>query len=402
MVYHIRLLNPISKAGLERFDDAQYTISTNHTTPDAILVRSHSMHDIRFHENLKVVARSGAGTNNIPIDKLTQMGVPVLNTPGANANAVKELVIAGMLLACRHIAPALQYVNGLIGDTQALNEAVERHKKQFSGFELPDKTLAVIGLGKIGIQVANIAIKLGMKVIGYDPEMTVTNAWQLSADVRRANSIKEALQIGDFVSIHVPLNESTQNLIHAEQFYWFKSGAILLNFARSELVNPFDLMIAIQRKTIKTYVCDFPHDQLQGLHDVICLPHLGASTQEAEDNCAIMAVEQIKKYLETGEIHYAVNFPSVKLPQPALSGHRLTIANQNIPNMVAQISTVLSQANINIVDMINRSKKDIAYNLLDVNRALNDEVLQQLANIEGVLRVRQMLDFSCVKVGFVS
>ena len=388
MVFKIQLLDNISLKGLQEFNPEKYDVSRHHDNPDAILVRSSDMHNITIPRSVQVIGRAGTGTNNIPIKQLTPLGIPVLNTPGANANAVKELVITGMLLASRNIYPAWDYVQHIEGDDAMLHQQVEQHKKKFAGFELPGKTLGIIGLGQIGVKVANTAKHLGMHVIGYDPAITVRNAWELSSTVQQAESLNNALTHADFVSVHVPLNEHTQHLINEEKFALMKPGVILLNFARAPIIDDNALEQALQQDRVRNYVCDFPSNRFKNNPKVISLPHLGASTQEAEENCAVMIAHQIQAYLEQGQIHNAVNFPNVKI-LPG-QGYRLAIVNANIPNMVAQISTVLSKSNVNILDMINQSRDDIAYTMLDVNMALTPHLLQEIQAIDGVMRVRQL------------
>lgn len=384
----IKTFNNIAQAGLDQFPKNTFNVCDNESTPDAILLRSFTLHDVEIPHSVKIIARAGAGTNNIPIDKMTALGIPVLNTPGANANAVKELVITGMLLACRNICPAWDYTRGLEADDAELNVHVEKGKKQFSGFELPGKTLGVIGLGSIGVKVANAAIDLGMNVIGYDPAMTVKNAWKLNSNVQQADNLDQALKNVDFMSIHVPLIEPTKHLINTKRFKQMKKGVILLNFSREGIIDNDALLKAIADDHVRTYVCDFPSNAFKDNPRIICLPHLGASTKEAEENCAVMAAQQIKAYLQDGHIQHSVNFPAVKMPRT--EGFRLSVVNANVPNMVAQISTVLSEASINIIDMINKSRDDIAYTLLDVNEKPSDSVMENLANIEGVIRARNL------------
>lgn len=388
MTYKIQTLNSISSSGLALFDPKQYTIGDNITEPDALLVRSCDMHSLEIPSSVQVIGRAGAGTNNIPIDQCTALGIPVLNTPGANANAVKELVITGMLLACRSILPAWQYVQQLSGNNEAFNQSVEKHKKQFSGTELPGKVLGVIGLGKIGVKVANTAVDLGMKVMGYDPAITVKNAWQLSARVQQAAQLAELLKSSDFITVHVPLNDQTHHLLNAENLSLIKSSAILLNFARDEIIDNDALLSSIQQKKIRGYVSDFPNPIFQQHPQVIMLPHLGASTLEAEENCALMIARQVQDFLERGIIQNSVNFPEVDFP--TREAYRLTVVNHNIPNMVTQISSALSSVNINIADMVNQSREKIAYTVIDVGSAIPESVIQKIRAIPGVVRVRSL------------
>ena len=388
-MYKVQTLNNIAKIGLEQLPTQQYEIASEITNPEAILVRSQVMHEMSFNKELLVVGRAGAGTNNIPIASLTEMGIPVLNTPGANANAVKELVIAGMLLVARNIHTAWQYVQGLEGDDESLHHEVEKNKKRFSGFELRGKTLGVIGMGKIGVKVANAAIALGMKVIGFDPSITTSNAWQVSSSVEQAYTIESLLSAADFVSIHVPLVEATKNLLNAARLSLLQPNAVLLNFARDGIVDNQALQAALEAKKVFAYVSDFPNNALKGLANVVQLPHLGASTVEAEDNCARMIARQVRDYLENGNIQNSVNFPETFMPRSE-GAHRIAIVNRNVPDMVAQISKILSKAELNIVDLLNKSRNAIAYSLIDVNTQVSDTVLAELVAIEGVLKVRRI------------
>lgn len=385
-MFKVLTYNPIAKKGLERLPYGAYEIASEMQSPDAILIRSFNMHDISIPSSLKVVARAGAGVNNIPVNKLTQLGVPVLNTPGANANAVKELVVVGMLLASRHIYQAHTYIQKLGGDTAAMNAQVEKDKKQFVGTELAGKTLGVIGLGHIGVKVANVALALGMQVIGYDPSISVKHAWELSSSVQQAHSIDSLLAKSDFVSLHIPLVNETRHMFNSLRFQALKKGAVLLNFAREEIIDLPALEQALADQIISAYVCDFPIKELQQHPKVVILPHLGASTQEAEENCAVMAAHQIREFLEHGNIINSVNFPNLEMPLN--QGIRVAIANANVPNMVAQISAQLGAANINIIDLLNKSRDEIAYTLIDVKGPLPAEVITNIKAITGVLQVR--------------
>lgn len=388
MKYKILTLNSIAAKGLQVFDRKLYQISDAEDSPDAILVRSANLHDKPIPNSVKVIGRAGAGVNNIPIDAYSALGIPVLNAPGANANAVKELVITGMLLASRNICRAWDYTRQLQGDDHELDLQVEKNKKNFLGSELPEKTLAVIGLGNIGVQVANAALNLGMKVIGFDQNITVENAWKLSSKVNRALSLAEAVAKADFISLHVPLMESTENLVSHKLLNLMKSGVVLLNFSRAGIVNNEELVKALEDKKVSHYVCDFPSRLLQNNPNVIALPHLGASTVEAEENCAVMVAKNIQHYLADGTIHYSVNFPNVNLPRS--EGYRLTVANRNVPNIIAQITGALSEQNINILDMINKSRDEIAYNILDVDVEPSAATLSHIQAINGVLRARKL------------
>ena len=386
--FRILTLNSISSVGLKRLSADRYTVGGRIENPDAILVRSHDMHAMEIGQAVKAIGRAGAGTNNIPVPKLSLRGLPVFNAPGANANAVKELVIAGLLIGARNLVPALKFVDGLQGDDKTLNKLVEDGKKAFSGSELPGRTLGVAGLGKIGSLVADAAIKLGMNVLGYDPEITVDAAWSLPSQVRKAHSIEEVLKSCEYVTVHVPLVDATRNLINAEHVKLMTPGSILLNFAREGIVNNHAVLDALETKHLKYYICDFPGARLQGHPRVIALPHLGASTGEAEDNCAVMVVDQLRDFLEHGNIQNAVNFPDVSMARE--SPYRLGIANANVPNMVGQISTAMAQAGLNIHNMINKSRGEMAYTLVDVDSVVPASLTSQLANIHGVLSVRYL------------
>ncbi len=387
-MYKILTLNNISPVGLERLPRDKYEIASEIQHPDAILLRSFKMHGMDIPATLKAVGRAGAGVNNIPVDALSARGIPVFNAPGANANAVKELVIAGMLLACRNICQAWDFARGLQGDDATLNKLVEEGKKDFAGFELPHRTLGVVGLGAIGREVANAALALGMKVIGFDPGITVQGAWKLSSDVQQAGSIDELLGKVDFVSFHVPLNEATRHLINAQRLKLMKPNAVIINFAREGIVDDAAVSAAIKAGKVYAYVCDFPSQLLKNHERVITLPHLGASTEEAEDNCAIMVAEQVRDYLENGNIRNSVNFPEVVMPRNG--GYRITIANANVPNMVGQISTAMAKSNLNIIDLLNKSRGDLAFTLADVESEIPASVIEAIAKIDGVLAVRTL------------
>ncbi len=358
------------------------------THPDAVLVRSFKMHDMALPETVKAIGRAGAGTNNIPIPAMSERGVVVFNAPGANANAVKELVVAGMLIAARNIGQAWSYAQGLVGDDAAIHTQVEKGKKQFVGFELPGRTLGVIGLGAIGVQVANAAHALGMNVVGFDPTITVQRAWQLEAGVEQAVSVDDLLSKVDFVTVHVPLMEETKNLINAQRIKLMRKNAVILNFARDGIIDDDAVCAALDDGPLYAYVCDFPTNQLQKHPRVIALPHIGASTGEAEDNCAIMVANQVRDYLENGNVRNSVNFPEINLPRT--EGHRIAIVNSNVPNMVGQISTDLAQEGLNIIDLLNKSRGDIAVTLLDVDRSPSEETLDLIRSIDGVLSVRSL------------
>lgn len=387
-MYKILTLNNISVAGLERLPRESYEIASEIQHPDAVLLRSFKMHDMEIPETLKAVGRAGAGVNNIPVDKMSEAGIPVFNAPGANANAVKELVITGMLLACRNICQGWDFARELEGDDGEISKQVEAGKKNFGGFELPGRTLGVVGLGAIGRQVANAAISLGMKVIGFDPGITVEGAWELSADVEKAATIDEMISRVDFITFHVPLIDATKNMINADRLKVMKDNVVILNFARGGIVDDEAVSDAIKAGKVYAYICDFPTNLLKKHDRVIALPHLGASTVEAEDNCAIMVAEQVRDYLEHGNIKNSVNFPGVNMPRT--EGYRISIVNSNVPNMVGQISTAMAEAGLNIIDMLNKSKGDLAYTLADVDKEIPQPVLDTIAGIDGVLAVRSI------------
>jgi D-3-phosphoglycerate dehydrogenase len=384
----VLVLNPIAQVGLDRLPAEHYSIVKESASPDVIMVRSADMHAMKFDANLKAVARAGAGVNNIPIAELSKLGVPVFNAPGANANAVKELVVAGMLIAARNLAPALGFVGGLDKNAKDLEKQVEGGKKAYAGVELPGHTLGVIGLGKIGSLVADAAIRLGMNVLGYDPEITVDAAWSLPSQVRKANSVDELLKASDFVTLHVPLVDKTRGLVNAKNLKLMKAGAVLLNFSRDGVVDDAAALQALSSKQLRCYVTDFPSAELIGKAGVVALPHLGASTAEAEDNCAVMVADQLREYMAHGTMENAVNFPNAQMPRE--SPYRLAIANANVPNMLASISQAMGSRKINIHNMLNKSKKDMAYTLVDVDSPVPDAAIKELCAIQGVLSVRYL------------
>jgi len=386
--FEILVLNSIAQVGLKRLPAERYRVDKESAHPDAILLRSQDLHEMKIAACVKAIGRAGAGTNNIPVKLMSERGVPVFNAPGANANAVKELVLAGMLIAARNLAPALEFVRALKGEDAALAKRVEEGKKQYAGIELPQHTLGIIGLGKIGSLVADAAIRLGMNVLGYDPEITVDAAWGLPAQVKKAHSIDEVLKASHFVTLHVPLAPQTRNLINAKNLELVRAGTILLNFSREGIVDSAAVVAALAAHKLKYYVTDFPDSRLAGAPGVIALPHLGASTREAEDNCAVMVVDQVREYLEHGNVANAVNFPDMTMPRE--SPYRVAIANANVPNMVAQISATIARAGLNIHNMLNKSKGDIAYTLVDVDSAATPDLVAQLAKIGGVLAVRYL------------
>lgn len=386
-MFKVLTLNNISVTGLDHLPRDQYEIASEIPHPDAVLVRSFKMHDWPIPDTLQAIGRAGAGVNNIPIDAMTQRGIPVFNTPGANANAVQELVLTGMLLSARNICPAWDFARNLTGTDSEITKQVEVGKKDFVGFELPGKTLGVVGLGAIGIRIANAANSLGMRVIGYDPKITLQSAWQLSHQVEQSTSIDDLLTQCDFVTFHVPLIDVTRNMINAERLTNMRDGVTILNFSRAGIVNDDAVLAALESGKVHAYICDFPSNSLKQQRGVITLPHLGASTTQAEDNCAIMVADQIKDYLEHGNIHNAVNFPNVKMAN--INGqHRLTIAHENIPNVIGPITNAIAQADINILDMLNKSLNQAAYTLIDTESEIPDTVLTEIRAINGVLKVR--------------
>ncbi len=386
-MHKILTLNNISPIGLERLPRDSYEIASEIQNPDAILVRSFKMHDMEISPSLKAVGRAGAGVNNIPLDRMSQAGVVVFNAPGANANAVKELVIAGMLLACRSICQGWEYTVDASEQTDAdLAKAVEAGKKKFAGFELPGRTLGVVGLGAIGVRVANAARALGMRVVGFDPKITVESAWRLSADIEQAASIDDLFNKSNFVTFHVPLVDATKNLLNAERLALMPDKAVILNFARNGIVDDDAVLKGIQDGKVYAYVTDFPNNKLRKADRVITLPHLGASTAEAEENCAMMVADQVRDYLENGNVQNSVNFPTVNLPRAGTQ--RLAVVNENRPDMVGQISHVLGSGNVNIVHMLNESRGDLAYTLLDADTKLDDKLVAQVKAIDGVRAVR--------------
>lgn len=387
MRYRILTLNDISARGLERLPRDRYEVATELERPDAILVRSADMHKTVVTDSVLAVGRAGAGVNNIPVADLSKRGIPVFNAPGANANAVKELVLAGLLLAARNVCPAWAFARSLTGDDHAIDEAVEKGKKKFVGFELPGRTLGVVGLGAIGVEVANAALALGMKVLGYDPQITVQRAWQLSSNVEQALSLDDLFARADAVSVHVPLNDQTRKLVNEARLKLMKKSGIVLNFARAGTVDDAAIVAALDASRLHAYVCDFPNTVLKDHPKVVTLPHLGASTGEAEENCAVMVADQVRDFLENGNIRNSVNYPEAVLPR-APNTIRLAIANRNVPNMVGQISTCLAAARINIADLLNKSRGEFAYTLIDVEGTISDDLLRKIRVIEGILAAR--------------
>lgn len=386
--FRILVLNHVSKAGLARLPADRYHAGPDVGEPDAVLVRSADLHGMELPASLLAVARAGAGTNNIPVAALSARGVPVFNAPGGNANAVKELVLAGMLMAARRLPAAQRFVAGLDPQAPDLERVIEAGKKPLAGVELAQRTLGVIGLGKVGCAVADAGIRLGMQVLGYDPEITVDAAWNLPSQVRRATGVEEVLKHADFVSLHVPLLAATRHLVHAGNLRLLRRDAVLLNFSRQGVVDDAAVVAVLEQRQLGGYVSDFPHAGILGRPGVIAFPHLGASTQQAEDNCAVMVADQLREFLEHGNIRNAVNFPEVAMGRE--SPWRVGIANANVPNMLGQISTAMARAGLNIHNMVNKSRGDMAYTLVDVDSAVAAPVLAELRAIEGVLAVRYL------------
>jgi D-3-phosphoglycerate dehydrogenase len=386
--YRVRVLNHISAGGLKRLPWDRFAVSADVEDPHAILVRSADLHEMEIPESLLAVGRAGAGINNIPIPRMSARGIPVFNAPGANANAVKELVVAGMLLAARNIDDALKYLDSLDPNDPELEKQVEAGKKAFAGYELGGHTLGIVGLGKIGCLVADAAIKLGMHVIGYDPDITVDSAWSLPATVKKAHSLGEVLKHSNFLTLHVPLVDATRGMIDAGGIAQMRPGAVVLNFSRGGVVDDTAILEALESGQLSKYVCDFPAPHLAQHSGVILLPHLGASTGEAEENCAVMVAEQVRDYLLDGDIRNSVNFPDVILPRE--SRWRVAIANANVPNMVGGISHEMATAGLNIATMTNKSRKDLAYTLVDVDSDVPDSVIKAIGDIDGVLMVRYL------------
>ena len=387
-MFKILTLNNIAVEGLRRLPRERYEVASEISHPDAILLRGHDMHEMDIPQSVAAIGRAGVGTNNIPVAAMSARGIPVFNAPGANANAVKELAIAGMLIGARNLCRASAYVAELTETGEALERVVEAGKKQFVGFELPGKTLAVVGLGAIGVEIANTALSLGMKVVGFDAAITVRNAWQLSAGVNHAESMEQLFQHADFVTLHVPLVDATRHLVNAERLALLNDGAVLVNFARGGVVDNDAVISALDSGQLHAFVTDFPTPELIAHPKAVTLPHLGACTAEAEENCAIMVTENVKEYLENGNIRFSVNFPESRLPR--LDAWRITLANANVPNMVGQISTCIANAGVNIEDLLNKSIGELAYTIVDVNSEPTQELLAEIAAIEGVLTLRNL------------
>jgi len=386
-MYKIQTLNKISPKGLDLFPRDTYEVASELANPDAIVLRSFKMHEMELPPALKAIARAGAGTNNIPIDRCSQRGIVVFNTPGANANAVKEIVLASLLLSSRDIVGGVAWTQSIKEQGDEVPALVEKNKSQFAGCEIKGKKLGIVGLGAIGAMVANDALALGMEVIGYDPYLSVDAAWGLSSRVQKASGLETLLSDVDYLSIHVPLLESTKGMFNKEKFAMMKEGISILNFARGGLVDNDDIKEALASGKVSTYVTDFPTADLLGVDGVIPIPHLGASTVESEENCAIMACQQVREYLETGNIKNSVNFPNCEMSLKE-GRKRLIIANRNIPTMISEITTLLAENSINIGDMLNKSKGDIAYNIIDVDGEIGEEVLEKLLKVEGIIFAR--------------
>jgi D-3-phosphoglycerate dehydrogenase len=386
--FRVRTYNKVSSKGLDIFPLDMFKIASEISDADAYILRSHKLHGDVFPKTVKAIGRAGAGVNNIPVSDCSEAGIVVFNTPGANANAVKELVIAGMLLSARDIVGGIEYVSSIAEEGEKIPELVEKNKGLFKGTELTGKTLGVIGLGAIGLQVANAGLALGMNVQGYDPFISVNAAWELSSDVTRAESLERLVRESDYISVHVPFSEKTKGFIDSDRIQMIKPGAVLLNFSRNELVDEDAMIMALNKGAIARYVTDFPNPKLVGVDHVISIPHLGASTAEAEDNCAIMVAHQVKNFLMDGTIVHSVNFPVSQLPRS--TPYRITIVNQNVPNSIGQITSTIADAGINIAEMVNKSRDHIAYNIIDLDQAIPISLIESLLALDGVIRVRQL------------
>jgi D-3-phosphoglycerate dehydrogenase len=394
MATKILTLNQISVKGLDRLPRDTYEIASEFSNPDAILLRSHKLKEDEIPASVRCIARAGAGVNNVPVDACTKRGIPVFNSPGANANAVKELVAAALLLGSRGVIEGIQYVHtlGEMDDEAALNSALEAQKKQFKGSELMGKTLGVVGLGAIGSMVAEMALTFGMDVIGYDPALSVEAAWRLSSKVRKADALSSLFARCDYITLHLPVLDSTRGLINADLLAGMKAGTCLINFARQEIVDNAAIIQALDSGQLRKYIADFPAPGLIGRDDVILMPHIGASTEEAEDNCAMMVADQLRDFLENGNIRNSVNFPMAQLEH--VTGCRLAIINENVPKVLGSILSILADANINVIDMLNKSRSDVAYNLIDIEGDPADQALAQMQAIDGVINVR-LIGNSC-------
>ena len=395
MMYKVLTLNQISVKGLDRLPRDGYEIASEFSAPDAILLRSHKLSDSDIPQSVQAIARAGAGFNNIPVAECTHRGIPVFNTPGANANAVKELVAAGLLLGSRGIIEGVSYVNTLVdeNDPSAMNKLLEAQKKQFRGSELAGKKLGVVGLGAIGSMVAEMALTLGMEVVGYDPALSVDAAWRLPNQVRKADAIASLFTRCDYISLHLPVLDSTRGLVNSDLLSLMRPDACLLNFARQEIVDNVAMVAALEEGRLRKYITDFPHPSLIGRQDVLLMPHIGASTDEAEENCAVMAANQLRDFLENGNIRNSVNYPPLVLERT--EGVRLAISNANVPKTLSSVLDILADENINVIDMLNKSRDEIAYNLIDIDKAPACDIIQQMCDLEGVINVR-LIDTPCV------
>ena len=387
-MYKIRTYNAISAKGLNRFPQDSYQIGSDIADPEGYILRSQKLHDEQVPESLVAVARAGAGVNNIPVADYTDKGIVVFNSPGANANAVKELIVAGLLLGSRDIYGGMNYVQELdhMDDAGEMGKLLEKEKKRFAGSEIAGKTLGVVGLGAIGSIIANLGLELGMNVIGYDPAISVEAAWQLSGRVERMESLQALLAKADFVTLHVPAIPATQDLINSETLGLMKSNAKILNFAREQIVNTKDLVAALDNGTIAGYISDFPMPELLGRKDVLLMPHIGASTAEAEENCAVMAANQLMDFIENGNIENSVNFPPTKMARNG--GARLTFCNSNVPKVLGSVLSILADFELNVVDMVNKSRNEVAYNIIDVEGEISPEIVEQIQQVDGVMRIR--------------
>ena len=387
-MYKVRTYNQISSKGLDRFNRENYEIASEFSEPDAFILRSHKLHDEEIPASVTAVARAGAGVNNIPVGEFTQKGIVVFNTPGANANAVKELIASALFMSSRDVFGGMNYVQGLtdIKDGAEMSKLLEKQKKQFAGSEVAGKTLGVVGLGAIGSMVANMALELGMNVVGFDPAISVEAAWRLSSDVEKMDNLQSLLARADFITVHVPALDVTHHLINAEALKCMKSSAILLNFAREEVVDAVAVREALDQGGLGKYVTDFPTPELLGRNDVLLMPHIGASTEEAEENCAIMAADQLIDYLENGNIRNSVNFPATQMPRNG--GYRITFCNENVPKVLGHVLSLLADRSLNVIDMINKSRDDIAYNIIDVESEPTEELLEEIRHVDGIIVVR--------------
>ena len=389
-MFNIQVFNAIAKSGLDNFNNEDFNIGNDIIEPHAYLMRSHKLHGVSIPKSLFAIARAGAGVNNIPVSDYAEKGIVVFNTPGANANAVKELVVASLLIGSRDIIGGIRYTNELINvdDSVEMNKSLEREKKRFAGQEIFGKTLGIVGLGAIGSMVANLGCNLGMRVIGYDPAISVETAWQLSSQVQRMESLDALLSQSDFVTLHVPALDSTKNLLNSDNLKRMKPSSKLLNFARAEIVNTENLIDALKSKTIGGYISDFPLPGLVGLENVLLMPHIGASTQEAEENCAVMASQQLIDFLHNGNIVNSVNFPSTNMARNG--GTRITFSNENVPKILGQVLSVFADMNLNIIDMVNKSRGNIAYNIIDVEGEVPSSTKSEISCIQGIINVRKL------------